>query len=124
MKNIIIIITISAILAFLSLAEGLVVKNFSDDMKLSVSATMEKIKSDSVNESDISKIEDIWEKYKTAVFIFVNHNAFKEYEDCISEMQYHYKSSENSKLYYKAYKLYEINKRMEGSMKFNIGNIF
>jgi len=124
MRNFIVIVSISLILALLSISEHITVKKFCGEMENSVSVIMEKISLDIADKKDIEKIENIWKKYKTAVFIFANHNIFKDYEDCIADMRYYYEFDKKEKLYFKTYSLYETNKRMMGSVRFDIGNIF
>ena len=119
-----VILAISAILATVSIAETFVAKKFCTQIENSVMDISEKIKTDTVSTDDIDKIDEVWRKNKTAVFSFANHNLFKEYEDCISEMYYYSKFELKDKLHYTAYYLLEVNNRMRETVKFNVANIF
>ena len=124
MRTCCVILAISVILALISISEAIVAKKFCKEMEQTVLEVSEKIKSDTVNKTDIENVNKVWTENKTAVFTFANHNMFKEYEDCISDMYYCCRFELKDKLYYTSYKLLEVNKRMEEAVQFNIANIF
>lgn len=119
-----VIIAISAVLASVSVAEAFVAKRFCTQIENSVKEISDKIKAGTISTEDIDKVDKVWENNKTAVFTFANHNLFKEYEDCISEMYYCCRYNLKDKLNYIAYYLLEVNNRMRETVKFSLANIF
>ncbi len=124
MKTWCVIFAISIILASLSVGEGAVSKHFCSEIEKNAVKISDNLEKDIVNFEDIEKVDNVWSKYKTAVFAFANHNMFSEYEECISDMYYSYEFNLKDRLNYTVYRLIEVNKRLKEAVSFSIANIF
>lgn len=119
-----VILIIAAILAGLSVAEISTVSNFCSEIEYSITDICEKIKLENITSADIDHLYSIWERNKTAVFVFSNHHMFTDYEDGLAEMYYYFNHKNTEQLYHTAVDFENVNERLKGSITFNIGNIF
>ena len=124
MRTFCVIIFIVIFLVFVSVSDAITVKQFCADMESEIRDVRNNAKSGVISAEKVEKIKNIWNKNKTKIFVFKNHNSFDEYEDAMVDMEFSVKTNDANKLYYTSFRFDDINERLKAGSLFNIGNIF
>lgn len=123
MRTFIIIFFILTLLAGLIIGEQLYVGKFCDNFLDEISGIKTNLERGNVNENMGKDIVKIWEKNRHTVFMFANHNNFKDIESAIYDIKYYIDKNNADNASFFTNSLYYSVKELRESTKCTFENI-
>lgn len=123
MRTLIIIIFIIMMLAGLIIGEQIYVGNFCDDFLNEISMVKESLESGNISANPKTSIVEMWEKNRHTVFMFANHNNFKDIESAIYDIKYYIDKNNADNASFFTNSLYYSVKELRESTKCTFENI-
>ena len=124
MRTWITIFVITVLIVTIAVGEKIYVSKFSNEMEKILFQSKSKIVNKENIESEIEKLYDLWNKSKTTIFSFTNHNLYSTIDELLIKLKYYSSYSDYDNLYMQIM-LFEIEKdKLRETLEFNFGNIF
>ncbi len=84
-KSIVTLIIAALIFAAGGVYEQAYLKNTFSDFSEKLENVYEKTENETVTESDVKAVQDVWINYKKSLHVFISHNDIKEFDMWIAE---------------------------------------
>lgn len=84
-KSIVTLIIAALIFAAGGVYEQAYLKNTFSDFSEKLEKVYEKTENETVTESDVKAVQDVWINYKKSLHVFISHNDIKEFDMWIAE---------------------------------------
>ena len=84
-KSIVTLIIAALIFAVGGVYEQAYLKNTFSDFSEKLENVYEKTENETVTESDVKAVQDLWINYKKSLHVFISHNDIKEFDMWIAE---------------------------------------
>lgn len=84
-KSIVTLIIAALIFAAGGVYEQAYLKNTFSDFSKKLENVYEKTENETVTESDVKAVQDVWINYKKSLHVFISHNDIKEFDMWIAE---------------------------------------
>lgn len=84
-KSIVTLIIATLIFAAGGVYEQAYLKNTFSDFSEKLENVYEKTENETVTESDVKAVQDVWINYKKSLHVFISHNDIKEFDMWIAE---------------------------------------
>lgn len=84
-KSIVTLIIAALIFAAGGIYEQAYLKNTFSDFSEKLENVYEKTENETVTESDVKAVQDVWINYKKSLHVFISHNDIKEFDMWIAE---------------------------------------
>ena len=123
MRTFITIISIIALLIGLVSAEQIIIGQYCDNFLNEVINLKTNLYDDKKSFDIANKIADTWEKQKKNIFIFSNHNNFKDIESGIYDMKFYVDKAMPDYASYYINSLYFKLKELRESIRLNPANL-
>ncbi len=123
MRTLIIIFFIITLLVGLIIGEQIYVGKFCDNFLDEISKVKTNLESGNISENMGENIVDMWEKNRHTIFMFANHNNFRDIESAIYDIKYCVDENNTDNASFFANSLYYSIKELRESTKCTFENL-
>ena len=124
MRVLTIVCSVAVILAFVFVAEYVVVESFFDELRTNAEIMKNSVSNGIISNDEALNIVNMWENSKGKLYIFENHEYFKTLEDNVYNLKFSTQNREQRNIIFALDKLKVLADESEFDFALSFGNIF